>query len=376
MNKQWQSGLINSLLVSLCLLLGWTATHAQVVIIPQVKSNVHHIEQLYQVMLVNNGMEDLSGQLSIRLENNRGEVLFVATSLPTTLETGMARQSYQIQWPPGGGLDNFVGNTSISSVGRLPIGQFNICYDFQALPTGNSVGKYCHEFETKIAGVPVLVYPLDGSLIQEMQPVLQWLPPVVLAGEVLTYDLVMVALQANQTPAEGVARNAPVFTQRLLNKQQLAYPLSAPPLQNELMYAWQVTAYWNDYEVGKTDIWTFSKGELLKIAPVTSSATSNKSYPLLQHQISGAYHVVEEDICFSFQNRFASPTLNYRIMAVDALESQAFSPVTIALKPGWNKIAIPLDTPGMQVASDRYYYLEVIDGMGRKQYLKFKALSL
>ncbi|MEL7247217.1 MAG: hypothetical protein AAFO03_02325 [Bacteroidota bacterium] len=356
------------------LFVGVVVAQNQVVIVPHIKSHLYHIEQLYQVMLVNNSDENLQGQLSITLEDKLGEVVFEAISMPMLLEAGAVRQSRQLQWPPRGSAGNAIDQTSVSGLGRLPMGQFNLCYNFRTAQASTIAGFYCHEFETKIAGVPALTYPLDGGKIQEDNPVLQWRPPTMLAGEVLTYDLVLVALQAGQSVAEGLARNAPLLTQRIIGAQQLIYPFSAPALQDEVVYAWQITAYWNDYEIGKTDIWTFSKGKVAVTPQFKAISTTNQSYPLLQRKISGAYHIVENELCFSFQNRFALPMLDYRILAADALDSQAFTPLDIALVPGWNKIAIPTNSPGMNLEADRFYYLEVIDGMGRKQYMKFKVL--
>lgn len=349
----------------------WTLGLAgQVTILPQFTGGtLIHIDQMYQVLLLNNSPQPQSGQLTLALKTSTGAEVLTATSFLTTLPSGSPLRGRSLSWNNGFRYASNDFARAIQATGKLPFGEFVLCYYFNA-SNGTELGSYCSEFQVKIGGLPALTYPADQSRIITPNPVLQWRPPLSLSGTAVEYDLLLVAMEEGQSAVEAIARNTPLVIRKRLTSNQLTYPLGAPQLTEGVHYAWQVTAHFGTTEIGATDIWTFTLGPPNIPAKVASN-NDNLTYPLTSDRILGAWYLAEERVCFAFQNRQGMRRLSYRIYPASNPQAALESIPEIPLVPGWNKISIAGEDL-KELVADEMYILEIENSMQHKQYLKFK----
>lgn len=359
-----------------CMLLAFMFNRAnaqQVNIIPQFRGgSLVHVDQFFQFVLVNNSPSDVSGSLLIDLKTKAGEALMQIESAPVLLKQGDLKRGNNLQWPSAMQLSSNPIAGAFQERGQLPYGEFIICYSFSNKEQAQLLGEYCSEFSVQITGQPELQSPRDRDVISHAQPVLQWRGPLSLAGQDLRYHLLLVALEPGQSAVEGINRNVPLLNKLNLTKNFLTYPLDAPALKKKVDYAWQITAFLGQVEIGKTDIWTFSLGEKGRL--VKASADEDFTYPLLDNRIKGAYYIADEMLCFAYQNREFHQELQYKIYDLSAPDMEIANLPVVDLIPGWNKVSIAgADMSGL--VSGKLYILEIENDMAEHQYLKFKYIS-
>lgn len=361
---------INVLVLALC---SCFVLSAQVTIIPHQKGgNIFHIDQLFQLMLINNSHEVVSGQLEVILTKRTGEQLLQTTSLPLSLNPGMATRSRQLQWPNGIGFGSGVTAQMLQTTGQLPYGEFGLCYYFRQQVNNEVIGEYCGEFTVQLAGKPALIYPLDQSRISQKRPILQWRPPGILQGTSLSYHLKICELYKDQSAIVALNTNAPLINRSQLSQTNLVYPLEAPKLEIGKEYVWQVDVYLGQTLAGSTDIWTFAVDDLASTYK-SQPQSSPESYALLDPKIGGSTYLSRGAINFTFQNHLGSSNLEYAIYPEDNNSEAIPGLPLIPIKPGWNKVSLnSSQLSGLQ--HGKYYLLEVIDNWDRKKYLKFKFI--
>ena len=344
---------------------------SQVSIVPQFRGGtLVHVDQFFQFFLVNNGPEEVFGSLLMEVKNNSGALLMQIQSDALKLEKGKVLRGNSIRWPGQMQLGSNPAATAFQNRGKLPFGEFVLCYYFRNETQAQNLGEYCSEFQVKIDGLPALVFPRNKDIISMPLPVLQWKAPLSLRGEDVRYNLVLVKKEVHQSAVEAIASNPALLTKNDLKQTFLSYPINAPKLEKEKEYAWQVTAYLGQIEIGKTSIWIFSLADYSKIA--APPPTENYSFPLLDTKIGGAYFITKENkIRFSYQNYHNEDRLKYKIYNVNVPLINVTGLTIISIVPGRNKIEID-GGPINGLIVNQLYVIEVENTIGQKQYLKFK----
>ena len=145
--------------------------------------------------------------------------------------------------------------------GFLPIGHFNVCFQFDWFVSDNyeKLVDECERVEVEPVSPPQLVFPEDLAVLEFPQPLFNWLPPVPMhLFSQLSYDLRLVRLEGKQLAADAMQQNIALYSQQNIYSLSLPYPASLPALDTGITYAWQVTAKNNNKEIAKSDIWSFS----------------------------------------------------------------------------------------------------------------------
>jgi len=89
--------------------------------------------------------------------------------------------------------------------------------------------------------------------------VFNWLPPTpVPFGYKLRFKLDIVEVLARQSAFDAIRTNPYYYTNSRITTSTFQYPLSASPFRHGKSYAWRVTAYVNDIEVSKSEVWEFT----------------------------------------------------------------------------------------------------------------------
>ena len=210
---------------------------------------------------------------------------------------------------------------------------------------------------------PELSSPRNEDVISIKYPVLTWIPPRPIIGLDIVYSLRMVALQKNQSPAEGLTENPPVLSLQGLPSTYTNYPASAQQLEPGITYAWQVGASYEGYSLGTTEIWTFT------VKPPPPPPTEPIIYPMAIKVSDGHFYVTHGVFRFAYNNKSNDKKLSYIIKPMDKKESFSDLP-EVDIKPGTNRLEVDL-THHTGLVENHYYELKIRDGKGQMYKLLF-----
>ena len=104
-----------------------------------------------------------------------------------------------------------------------------------------------------------LISPVDGSILNTNQPLLfTWMLPSLKPGTSISYNLKVVEIFGKQSPTEAVRKNPAWFEKNDIRAMMFQYPLSAKRIEKNKKYAWQITAYVKNDEIGESETWSFN----------------------------------------------------------------------------------------------------------------------
>lgn len=354
-----------------CLLFLVSSMQAQVLIRPTAaNSPFFKFDQLFKIQVVNTTAERVKGVVQVRVENNATKTLFQVNSLPVSLSKGQALNATQINWENGLHQLNQQLASTLGQTGQLPTGQYVYCYRFIDLENGRTIGSHCQESTRLNYQLPALIYPREAQVVNTPFPVLAWRPPLPIFGNELNYSLKLVELRKGQAPADAIYRNLPLLEKYRVKGLSMPYPVTAIPLKKGRSYAWQVTAFWRNTEVGKTEIWSF----LMEDAQPIEADEPIESYRLVKNTMGGAYYVFSENIRFAYNNRNFEEVLSYSIYPKETPRKILKNMPIIPLIAGLNQVEISLDQ-SLELKKEIPYILKITDKKGREFFLGFKYLN-
>lgn len=154
----------------------------------------------------------------------------------------------------------------VIQTGRLPEGEYTVCFDVVDLDNNLLLSNVCANFTIVYPEPPHLIYPanrdsLDGN---NLYPVFQWTPVVVPPAYQLRYIIRICEILQGQSPLQALTSNVPHFEDNNIPVSTLVYPVSALSLEDGKRYVWQVQVldqynYPPAQNQGKSEIFTFSK---------------------------------------------------------------------------------------------------------------------
>ena len=341
-----------SYLFTLTILLQGLCLPAQIIITP-LHSNldVFLLDQSLEVNLLNPTSRELSGRLEMSIETTHHQPIIKVSSLPMALAAGSSLSAAQIPWQASR-LD--LGHNQIAALLRqskqLPSGAYIFCYRFIENTSNSVLGLHCQESNTSFFQPPELLSPYHGETIDIPFPVLSWQPPLPLSLGHISYDLKVVEQMSHQSIRQAMASNPAVLFRKGLVQPFLVYPSDALALEEGKSYIWQATAYYQNREIGQTSVWVFHYKPPLEnaVAPTTEA-----SYRFVKNQSDGTHYLSDNTLRLAFDNRHYHNSLSYQIVAVNDNKRAINSLPEIALKPGLNKLDIPIENLGL-LDGERY----------------------
>lgn len=164
--------------------------------------------QLWNMVIVNtaNGSMQVKASL-IFTDAGTNQVVMTASSGQFTLTAGSHVLQANDFMPVVYNVVN--GNYGIdnSPGGLLPVGHFNICYQFDRITGDNAerITEECETVEIESISPPLLVFPEDQSILEISRPIFNWMPPApVTVFSNLNYDLRLVEILPTQSAADAV----------------------------------------------------------------------------------------------------------------------------------------------------------------------------
>ncbi|TSA25952.1 MAG: hypothetical protein D4R68_08065 [Ignavibacteriales bacterium] len=147
---------------------------------------------------------------------------------------------------------------------NAPDGNYTICV-YVINEKGEEVARDCIDqtittiIQEEVS--PQLISPADGSKLNSNQPILfTWMLPSIKHGDDYNYRIKVVEILGNQSPSEAVKLNPAWFEREDIKTKTLIYPVAARKFEKGKKYAWQIGAYADNNEIGKSETWSFIYG--------------------------------------------------------------------------------------------------------------------
>lgn len=169
----------------------------------------------------------------------------------------------------------------IERTGRIPEGEYSLCVTLFDI-RGHNRGRECWNFPLPYPNPPELIYPTGNDTISNPYPLFQWTPTILAMGHSANYNLILVEVEAGQTPLQAIESATPVLFVQNLTTNQYPYGIADPVLVSGKRYAWRVTAVDSlgfpvSTNEGRSDIGEFyfvSSEESARMAPGETPPTA------------------------------------------------------------------------------------------------------
>jgi len=296
-------------------------------------------QQLWNIILTNTEQDPLSIQVQASFsELSTGQLVFTAVAGPVMITTGTKQLTAttigQVQY------NSVNSNYRIDPgpTGLLPVGSFTVCYSFLVVKY-NKVVQECQPVTIPPLGPLLLNQPLNGSALQEFHPLFSWLP---LSGVQsltnLKYDLRLVEVLSNQSAADAIKDNIPLYIKRNLTAANYLHTPNAPSLLSGKIYAWQVTATNNLSEIVKSEIWSFTTKQ--DPAMEILQAQEPSFIKLKKAGAQDGFGVYSGNIRFDYYNETGDKTWNVQVEDLTSASHISFSLQldSVQLKRGQNLV--------------------------------------
>lgn len=250
------------------------ATFGQVTIQPAIPAvGLIQKSQLWNVLVVNSTSTNYKCMLQLVLRDRTTGMEIVTASTGQFDVVASAKQLNANLISPiqynylQAGVDNRLQ-------GLLPAGTYTACYELMNLyPKPEKLAEECIQFDAEPLSPPMLIFPADSSLLQNMPNQFSWIPPTPEGMfNRLRYELLITEVKEGQRAEESLQDNIPFHTDGALFTNRMNYPASAVAFEKDKWYAWQVTARDDKAYAGKSEVWVFrvlneTVSKIIEMAP-------------------------------------------------------------------------------------------------------------
>ncbi len=259
----------------LCLLLLPMAGFTQVTMSVQIPpTGVLQKSQLWNLLLVSTSTTPVYVTVQVALlstlDNN---AVMMAVANPVLIKKGTTQLTINELGPVQYNYLSSAFNVDRNPNGFLPMGNFQACYSVSKVEgeASSLLAEECLPLEVAPLSPPMLNSPFDKDTISGRYPQFTWLPPTPMhLFNGLTYNLVLVKVQAGQSDLQAIQQNLPLYSPGNLREPHHFYPPSGQPLDTAHRYAWRILASNHQQLVGQSEVWSFFvAGDTLKKQPAT-----------------------------------------------------------------------------------------------------------
>lgn len=325
------------------------------------------VDNLYQISVVNTSSQAINGRIrGVIMDRSQREIAEIYSS-PLSIEAGGSVTGKQIPWQGVPRFGRFLASQQLRETGQLTPGNYTICY--QVINSqGTALANNCLEQRVRPSGPPELLYPANQEQVTIPNPNLTWRGPLPMPlGAEIEYRIKLVEMRAGQKPERAVVSNAPLLEQRVQTFSNINYPLDAPPLEEGKTYAWQVQAYSNQFELGKTSVWQFT----YKVPKELNSAKAlgiNDTYRFARPNLNGRLYKANAGyIRFAYDNRSGLAQLPYELVAFSGVGKTTYTPPSVSLSAGLNLIDLNISAI---ITTAQKLVLTIKEPNGHQQYLE------
>ena len=349
------------------------SSYAQVVnvTIPASPSGQFFINDLNNISLINTKPSILIGYMVVAIQDKNLSTVFTIQSPVTQLQPGftsLASSKLLLS-----GTMTYGDNSAavlLKTTGQLPPGQYVFCATFYST-SKQVLGLNCQETQIQLLYPPRLTYPQNGQNIKDLLPVLSWTAPGPLSDPNVTYHLRLVEVMSGQSTQLAFSINNALIDGDYANLNALQYPVNAQPLVYGQTYAWQVSASDQGYNLGITQLWTFTPSQVKNL--VEYPTPDSTSYPIVAKQLTGGFYVAKNILRFAYTNRTDDSLLSYTIYDVASSDTVQYK-TTMPLLYGMNRVRMPIGSSNL-FTNGEFYLLDIEDANEIHYYLSFVYVS-
>ena len=358
-----------NLFLTACLGLSLNAVTAQsLTILPlEMDNQPFSMAQLTQVSVVNPTSAVVESTFEIRLEDRNHNLILSATSSPHLWPKGVTLLPTAVRSSLRYTYQKTPLSSTLRETGRLPFGNYILCYRCLDPKDGTAVGLACRERNILPMLPPELINPTNGEIVETLQPLLLWRGPLPMQNQGVRYALRLVEQPSGKTDAlNAVQTRPPVVNMAQLSNPYLPFPMTAKPLEDGKFYAWQVEAWSGKISLGVTDAWTFQ----VKLPKPTPVVPQFESYCWVKEVEDGSYCSPSDSLKFMYDNIDNDPILNFSIVDKNN-KTVATEGLQMTLIAGVNALSLPLNAiEGIEPKA--YFRLDIVSAKGRRYFLSFR----
>jgi hypothetical protein len=231
---------------------GYTAFAQQVLITaPSSFGPLVKPDMLWNITVVNSGSSAFTGRVQLTISDAKGRGLYSASSIGLLFQPGIKGLNSTEAAPA-------INNYSSLASDWLQAGSYSVCYRlYPDNKNVNAIAEECIDMVIEPVAPPQLNEPGDKNQVYETHPAFSWIPPAPLQiFHQLKYQLKVVELKPGQSMTDAIDHNTPVYTDDNLVSSFSVLPNSYKALNPNSDYAWQITAYDDNYRI-KSEVWQF-----------------------------------------------------------------------------------------------------------------------
>lgn len=329
--------------------------------------------QLWSGIITNSYPDSKQIFLGLTLSDvSNGEPIFTATTSKFYMATG-ALQFMESNLSPIS-YDYLSSDiTDRNPQGYLPAGTYNVCYTVFLIDENSGIPlvEECTPVIVEPVSPPILNIPFDKQVIHNPYPQFSWIPPTPLEiFSNLNYDFVLVEVQNEQSEADAIEQNLPLYTANV-NDLYLNYPASSQKLDTGKIYAWQITAKNNGEYAAKSEVWTFSLSDTTLKTPYENF----NGFTKLKRTLDASISSVAERLLVYYENDAEDSLIQYNIYDINENPQnigslKLITAGEIKLKPGVNLISIPLEQIH-DIANNKLYMYQMHNSRDENWSMKF-----
>jgi len=333
--------------------------------------------QLWNFSLINTGTSSINVKMQVIISDaSTGQQVLTGTSKIIDLPKGIRQIQYADMTPVTYNINNSSYGVDANPDGFLPVGVFSIC--FTAIQSINDasdiVAEECETLEIEPISPPMLIMPADSEKVEITRPVFNWTPPIPFSlFSNLSYDWVLVEVQATQTGAIAIQQNFPLLTQSNLTSTSFQYPLGSPELDTSKLYAWQVTAKSNNNAVGKSEAWVFS---INKFSRDSTSYAQQGYYVKLSKENNASYAICKGTVRYQYLNEINDSTATLLLYDLSNAANVAIGPSNNQPRLVFGENFLRWDLSSVSgIVNHHLYLLELRNSKKESWYMKFEYLQ-
>ena len=233
-----------------------------------------NIADLWKFEVINNTENDRYIKFYATVNSEDGVPLFEGTSSVYELSSMF---SGVVSFPELEPFDMAHVDEEIKEIllrtGTVPSGVYVICLEIIDAESAESIFRDCIDQEVFQASPPILIYPMDGSALEEEMPVFSWMEPVPPIDGML-YKIRISEILTDQSPEQALLSTPPYFEYGGIMGNMFEFPLSARPLEVGKSYVWRVTGTILGRDLLESEYSTF-----MRLDPTGMAANIELTFP-------------------------------------------------------------------------------------------------
>lgn len=216
--------------------------------------------QLWNLVLVNSSAYVMEGRMEMVLSDRQTSQEVMTAS---TAEFSLAKGAVLINVNRLSPISyNYIGIEPDRNINTLlPAGAYLVCYTFirnAGSAKREILAEECVIFDVEPLSPPMLLFPVDSSVLETPPAQFTWTPPTPAALlNRLHYEVLITEVRPSQLAAEALSENVPFFSTDEAPNNFITYPGAQPVFEKDKWYAWQVVARDDKSYAGKSEVWVF-----------------------------------------------------------------------------------------------------------------------